>query len=226
MSDLNHLLDAEPVVATAGTDMLAASIEQQGSEVVRSDWRPPEPGTEAALATLAADGRNRAANETALARMLAVRPQLVDVSVARDVFPGMTERTFFHAGPPLTWERASGPMRGAIIGAMIYEGLADRPCGCRGQGRSRRDRALTVPPPRRRRTHGRGHLTVDAGRGGGRCRRRRRGLLDAQRRSREGAAVRRFRRRKPSTGSAGWTPCSDRCCVRSCIAGVRSTCNR
>ena len=127
MSDLNRLLDAEPVVATAGTDMLAASIEQQGSGVVRSDWRPPEPGTEAALATLAADGRNRAANETALARMLAVRPQLVDVRVARDVFPGMTERTFFHAGPPLTWERASGPMRGAIIGAMIYEGLAIDP---------------------------------------------------------------------------------------------------
>jgi hypothetical protein len=127
MSDLNHLLDAEPVVATAGTDMLADSIEQQGSEVARSDWRPPESGTEAALATLAADGRNRAANETAIARMLAVRPQLVDVSVARAVFPDMTKRTFFHAGPPLTWERASGPMRGAIIGAMIYEGLADDP---------------------------------------------------------------------------------------------------
>jgi hypothetical protein len=67
----------------------------------------------------------RDANEIAIGRMLAVRPQLVDVKVARDVFPGMTDRTFLHAGPPIEWERASGPMRGAIIGAMLYEGLAD-----------------------------------------------------------------------------------------------------
>ena len=127
MSDLSHLLDTEPIVATAGTEMLAESIEQQGSAVSRADWRPPVPGTEEALAILAADGRNREANQTAVARMLAVRPQLVDVSVARDVFPDMTDRTFFHAGPPITWDRASGPMRGAIIGAMIYEGLATDP---------------------------------------------------------------------------------------------------
>ncbi len=127
MSDLRHLLDDVPVVATAGTDLLADSIEQQGARVVRSDWRPPVPGTEAALAKLAADGRNPAANQTAIERMLAVRPQLVDVRVARDAFADMTDRTFFHAGPPLTWERASGPMRGAIIGAMIYEGMATDP---------------------------------------------------------------------------------------------------
>jgi len=127
MSDLSHLLDAEPIVATAGTEMLAESIEQQGSAVSRADWRPPVPGTEEALAILATDGRNREANQTAVARMLAVRPQLVDVRVARDVFPEMTDRTFFHAGPPITWDRASGPMRGAIIGAMIYEGLATDP---------------------------------------------------------------------------------------------------
>ena len=64
MSDLSHLLDGEPVVATAGADTLAESIEQQGAEVIRSDWRPPEVGTEAALAALAADGRNRNANST------------------------------------------------------------------------------------------------------------------------------------------------------------------
>ena len=127
MSDLSQLLDTEPVVATAGTDMLAASIEEQGSAVERADWRPPHEGTETALDVLFSDDRMRDANEIAIGRMLAVRPQLVDVKVARDVFPGMTDRTFLHAGPPLEWDRASGPMRGAIIGAMIYEGLADDP---------------------------------------------------------------------------------------------------
>ena len=57
MSDLNQLLDNDPIVATAGTDMLADSIEQQGSAVVRADWRPPASGTEVALAALATDGR-------------------------------------------------------------------------------------------------------------------------------------------------------------------------
>jgi hypothetical protein len=125
MSDLSQLLDTEPVVATAGTDMLAASIEEQGPAVERADWRPPHEGTETALNVLFSDDRMRDANEIAIGRMLAVRPQLVDVKVARDVFPGMTDRTFLHAGPPIEWERASGPMRGAIIGAMLYEGLAD-----------------------------------------------------------------------------------------------------
>jgi len=127
MSDLSELLDTEPIVATAGTDMLAAAIEQQGSAVSRADWRPPAAGTEAALNTLFSDDRMRDANVTAIDRMLAVRPHLTDIKVARDVFPDMTEHTFLHAGPPLEWDRANGPMRGAIIGAMLYEGLADDP---------------------------------------------------------------------------------------------------
>lgn len=127
MTDLNDLLDAEPRLATAGTDLLAESIDQQGASVSRADWRPPYPGTEEALARLAADGRMFEANRTAVDRMLAVRPHLADIRVARDVFPEMTGRVLFHAGPPIDWARASGPMRGAIIGAMLYEGWAGDP---------------------------------------------------------------------------------------------------
>ena len=64
------------------------------------------------------------ANETAVDRMMSARPILKGVAAARDVIPGMHERLLLHAGPPITWERASGPMRGAIIGALIFEGLA------------------------------------------------------------------------------------------------------
>ena len=56
--------DREPRVATAGIDLLAEGVEQQGATVVRTDWRPPLDGTEEALAVIAADGRPRA-NETA-----------------------------------------------------------------------------------------------------------------------------------------------------------------
>ncbi len=64
------------------------------------------------------------ANETAVGRMMAARPILKSVAPARDVVPGMRDNLLLHAGPPISWERASGPMRGAIVGALIYEGLA------------------------------------------------------------------------------------------------------
>lgn len=64
------------------------------------------------------------ANETAVSRMMEARPILKTVATARDVIPGMRDNLLLHAGPPITWERASGPMRGAIVGALIFEGKA------------------------------------------------------------------------------------------------------
>ena len=127
MSGLERLLDTEPVVVTAGVEVLAGALEGQSVEVRRTEWSPPAAGTEAALAKLAAGPEATEANEVAIARLLAVRPHLVDVVRAIDVIPGLTERTFLHAGPPLSWAEASGPMRGALMGAMLYERLADTP---------------------------------------------------------------------------------------------------
>ena len=64
------------------------------------------------------------ANAEAVERMMEARPVLVGLGKAIDVIPGMKENTLLHAGPPITWERASGPMRGAITGALIFEGKA------------------------------------------------------------------------------------------------------
>ncbi|MCA9946410.1 MAG: hypothetical protein KC449_23160, partial [Anaerolineales bacterium] len=64
------------------------------------------------------------ANETAVSRMMEARPILKTIATARDVIPGMRDNLLLHAGPPITWERASGPMRGAIVGALIFEGKA------------------------------------------------------------------------------------------------------
>ena len=63
------------------------------------------------------------ANKNAVERMIAARPILTGVSTARDVIPGMRENLLLHAGPPIEWERMSGPLRGAVIGALILEGL-------------------------------------------------------------------------------------------------------
>lgn len=67
------------------------------------------------------------ANQTAVERMMTARPILKGVATARDVIPGMHENLLLHAGPPITWDRASGPMQGAITGALIFEGRANNP---------------------------------------------------------------------------------------------------
>jgi len=64
------------------------------------------------------------ANATAVNRLMEARPILKGVAPARDVIPGMKDNLFLHAGPPIEWARMSGPLRGAIIGAMLFEGLA------------------------------------------------------------------------------------------------------
>jgi len=64
------------------------------------------------------------ANQTAVGRMMEARPILKGVAPARDVIPGMRDNLLLHAGPPIEWERMSGPLRGAVIGALIFEGLA------------------------------------------------------------------------------------------------------
>jgi hypothetical protein len=56
--------------------------------------------------------------------MIASRPMLEGVAVARDAVPGMRDRLLLHAGPPIEWERMSGPLRGALIGATLFEGWA------------------------------------------------------------------------------------------------------
>src|SRR3990170_2104292 len=69
------------------------------------------------------------ANRTAVERMTSARPMLTGLGLARDVVPGMRDNLLLHAGPPIEWERMSGPLRGAVIGALIYEGLAQDEAG-------------------------------------------------------------------------------------------------
>ena len=64
-----------------------------------------------------------ASNKKALEIIVNSRPVWIDVKPAHDVL-GLDDRTILHAGPPVTWQQMCGPMRGAVIGAILYEGLA------------------------------------------------------------------------------------------------------
>jgi hypothetical protein len=69
------------------------------------------------------------ANRTAVERMMAARPILRRVARAGDVIPALKGRMLLHAGPPVPWDRAAGPLRGAMIGACLYEGWAQDAAG-------------------------------------------------------------------------------------------------
>ena len=123
------LLAGPPAVIAAGIDLLTDALRAQAVDVTTVDFRPPvdsPPGTAEALSTVLADPRREAANAVAVERMLSVRAKLVDVLPASEAL-GMRPGEFYHAGPPITWERASGPLRGALIGAMLFENLAATP---------------------------------------------------------------------------------------------------
>ena len=111
-------------IINVGADLFADALTAQGMSVTRVAWRPAPGKSDEALSILLDNPLVDAANAEAAQRMMAARPRLVDVRPAGEVIPGMHKRLLLHAGPPLTWERMSGPMRGAILGALLYEGLA------------------------------------------------------------------------------------------------------
>src|SRR2546428_9556604 len=64
------------------------------------------------------------ATQLAVKRILDSQPILVGIAPAAEMIPGMRRNLILHAGPPITWDRMSGPLRGAVIGGLIFEGLA------------------------------------------------------------------------------------------------------
>lgn len=64
------------------------------------------------------------ANAETTQRMIEAHPVLVGLGKAKDVIPGMEDNMLLHAGPPITWERACGTLKGAVIGALLWEGKA------------------------------------------------------------------------------------------------------
>lgn len=129
MNGLNRLFGQRLQVVNVGLQFFSEPIAGAGAGVVDIAWRPPaeaDPESALRVARLFQDQRVDAANQEAVARCLAVDPVLIDVMPARDAL-ALGERTLLHSGPPVTWERMAGPMRGAVVGAALFEGWAATP---------------------------------------------------------------------------------------------------
>jgi hypothetical protein len=123
---IRTLLSAPPTVVAAGVELFSTSLRGQGVEVLDVDWRPPADDLAAELLALALDPRTEDANAEAVRRITTAEPRWVDIVTAREAV-GLERGQFLHAGPPITWERASGPLRGGLIAALLYEGMAATP---------------------------------------------------------------------------------------------------
>ena len=121
---------AGPVrVVNIGLSGFARDLAANGAPVVQLDWSPPGGGkSELITALVALDSfteKTEAANHEALKRILAAEPVLVDVRRAGELIPGLdAERLMLHAGPPIGWQRMCGPLKGAVCGAIVFEGWA------------------------------------------------------------------------------------------------------
>jgi len=125
------LFTDELTVINVGLASFGENITRAGGKVTMLDWRPPASGDAAVgieLARLLGDPTVEEANAVAFGRYQAAQPRLVDVQIAREAIPAMTDRRLIlHAGPPIAWPEMCGPVQGAIIGAILYEGWAQSP---------------------------------------------------------------------------------------------------
>src|SRR6266487_1269612 len=124
LDETSDLFNSPLHIISVGADLFADALVTQGVPVTRVTWQPAAGNSDAVLSVLLGDPRVNHANQEAVQRMMAARPRFVDVRPAGEAIPGMHKRLLLHAGPPITWERMSGPLRGAITGALLYEGLA------------------------------------------------------------------------------------------------------
>ncbi len=123
------LFKEELKVINIGSPSFVQDYEKQGVPHVHLDWAPPASGNLLNLNLLAElrpyMEKIHKANQEAVSRIKFAEGRLIAVKKAFDVIPNMNKNTILHAGPPIEFKKMAGPMKGAIIGALIYEGLAN-----------------------------------------------------------------------------------------------------
>ncbi len=126
---MNQLFSQDKLnIINVGLKGFGPDAMSQGAVVKQVEWKPVAGGRKDIIEALdkvePLAEKIKEANETVISRMKAAKPVLVGMDLALNVVPEMTEHTILHAGPPIAWENMCGPMRGAVIGAVLFEGLA------------------------------------------------------------------------------------------------------
>lgn len=123
------LLTEAPSVVNIGLDSFRQALSDKNIPAQQLDWKPAAAGDTMLVdllfqCQLHADEIN-AANKEAADRIMKGQPVLVAVRPAGEVVPGSKPYHIFHAGPPVAYDDMCGPMQGAVVGAIVYEGWAE-----------------------------------------------------------------------------------------------------
>lgn len=130
MSKINELFKKDLEVVNIGLEMFRNDLSEQGTKVNQVKFVPPADGSEEVLKALDyfdtehIKAKIEAANKEAVERIINSRPVLIGYDKAINVVPGMKKNMIIHAGPPIKWENMCGAMKGAVTGAIVFEGLA------------------------------------------------------------------------------------------------------
>ena len=110
-----------------GLEGFGDGLRGQGVPVRQIDWRPPvDAGLLRSLEALSPEitAKVEAADQKAIAIMLAAEPHWVGIRRAIDVVPGMKPNLILHSGPPNDWEHLISTQKKGVVGGALHAGLA------------------------------------------------------------------------------------------------------
>jgi hypothetical protein len=127
----SDVFDTPLNVVNIGLERFGEALNDQGIDHIHVQWKPLAGGDVELAQRMQAlvDPDNPLsvlrdnANREAVSRLKNAQPVWIDVVPAHQAL-GISKTTLLHAGPPIAWEAMCGPMRGAVIAALKYEGLA------------------------------------------------------------------------------------------------------
>lgn len=118
-------------VINMGLSSFASDLEREKALSCSIPFRPP---LLTGLELLRADAlltkhhqRIEEANSKALSLLKESTPYLTSMGIAKDLLPNFQSSKNFkllHAGPPVSYETICGPLKGALLGAILYENWA------------------------------------------------------------------------------------------------------
>lgn len=125
---INELFNQDLYVVNIGSPTFLKDLDAQSVKYENLEWAPPAHGDVELIRVLDKLEKHKEeidkANDEVVTRVKAAQGKLVDCKKAIDAIPGMKPNMILHSGPVQDWEHMADPQKGAVLGAIVFEGWA------------------------------------------------------------------------------------------------------